>query len=217
MKNNLIWIWLIGLSVMVAFIFAPIKAGGTGVSDEFIEINTPKTDVVEEINPREQEMYDETLRISFIEDKEEWFVEYKNLYNTYPEFLAKQESIYDVFSKKDLDKLFRVVAAEATEGGFQEKVNVAVTIFNRIESKDFGNSIDEVLTETQFSPLKDGRWQTVEVDNTTILACEYAYIFGITEHSAVFFENKHSDVHSSYADFLFEDSIGHKYYLKREN
>lgn len=215
MNKNLIWIWLIGLSIAIALIFVPIQAGGEEVFDlDSFEKEVPETDTVSQ---REQEMYDEMIRIAYIENREEWFKEYKSLFDKYPEFLAKQETIYDVYSDEELDKLFRVVCAEATEGGFQEKVNVAVAVFNRIESDDFEDTIKEVLIESQFSPLKDGRWLEVEVDNTTILACEYAYQFGIIEHNAVFFENENSDVHSSYADFVFEDSIGHKYYEKREN
>ena len=116
-------------------------------------------------------MYDEMIRVAYIEDRKEWFIEYKKLFDKYPEFLAEKESIYDEFSENELEKLYRIVEAEATGGTFHDKVNVAVTIFNIIDNEKFGSTIDEVITPDQFSPLQDGRYYEVAVTEETVLAC----------------------------------------------
>lgn len=159
-------------------------------------------------------MYDEMIRIAYIKDRKEWFIEYKKLFDKYPEFLAKQESIYDVYSDAELEKLFRTVEAEATGGTFQDKVNVAVTIFNRINHEEFGSTIDEVITSDQFSPLQDGRYYKVAVTEETVLACEYAYIFRIIEHDALFFDrtNGNSWAHRNREEVEVDGDNAHRFY-----
>lgn len=196
---------------MIALIFAPIYTNGDEKVEEItVEIETEE-DVVSE---REQEMYDEMIRVAYIEDRKEWFIEYKKLFDKYPEFLAKQESIYDVYSYAELEKLFRTVEAEATGGIFQDKVNVAVTIFNRIDNEEFGSTIDEVITSDQFSPLLDGRYSEVKITEDTILACEYAYIFGIIEHDALYFDATNGDswAHRNLEEVEVDGDNTHRFY-----
>lgn len=205
-------LYIVSLSVMIAFIFAPIY---TYEEEEKVEVNIEEDIATEvEISEREQEMYDEIVRVSYIEDKKEWFVEYKKLYEKYPEYLAKQEEIYDVFNENELEKLFRTVEAEATHGTFQDKVNVAVTIFNRINHEDFGSTIDEIITPDQFSPFMDGRYYEVTVTENTILACEYAYIFGIIEHDALYFDrtNGNSWAHRNLEEVKVNGDNAHRFY-----
>lgn len=205
-------LYIVSLSVMIAFIFAPIY---TYEEEEKVEVNIEEDIATEvEVSEREQEMYDEIVRVSYIEDKKEWFVEYKKLYEKYPEYLAKQEEIYDVFNKNELEKLFRTVEAEATHGTFQDKVNVAVTIFNRINHEDFGSTIDEIITPDQFSPFMDGRYYEVTVTENTILACEYAYIFGIIEHDALYFDrtNGNSWAHRNLEEVKVNGDNAHRFY-----
>lgn len=204
-------LYIVSLSVMIAFIFAPIYT----YEEEKVEVNIEEDIATEvEISEREQEMYDEIVRVSYIEDKKEWFVEYKKLYEKYPEYLAKQEEIYDVFNENELEKLFRTVEAEATHGTFQDKVNVAVTIFNRINHEDFGSTIDEIITPDQFSPFMDGRYYEVTVTENTILACEYAYIFGIIEHDALYFDrtNGNSWAHRNLEEVKVNGDNAHRFY-----
>mgnify|MGYP003291326787 CR=1 FL=1 len=205
-------LYIVSLSVMIAFIFAPIY---TYEEEEKVEVNIEEDIATEvEISEREQEMYDEIVRVSYIEDKKEWFVEYKKLYEKYPEYLAKQEEIYDVFNENELEKLFRIVEAEATHGTFQDKVNVAVTIFNRINHVGFGSTIDKIITPDQFSPLQDGRYYKVVVTKETVLACEYAYVFGIIEHDALFFDrtNGNSWAHRNLEEVKVNGDNAHRFY-----
>ena len=209
MKNKILIILL--LSILIALIFAPIYTNG----DEKVEEITVEIEVEEDtVSEREREMYDEMIRVAYIEDRKEWFIEYKKLFEKYPEFLAKQESIYDVYSDSELKKLFRTIEAEATGGTFQDKVNVAVTIFNRINHEEFGSTIDEVITSDQFSPLQDGRYYKVVVTEETVLACEYAYIFRIIEHDALFFDrtNGNSWAHRNREEVEVDGDNAHRFY-----
>lgn len=205
-------LYIVSLSVMIAFIFAPIYT----YEEEKVEVNIEEDIATEvsEISEREQEMYDEIVRVSHIEDRKEWFVEYKKLYEKYPEYLAKQEEIYDVFNENELEKLFRIVEAEATHGTFQDKVNVAVTIFNRMNHGGFGSTIDEIITPVEFSPLQDGRYYEVIVTQETVLACEYAYIFRIIEHDALFFDrtNGNSWAHRNLEEVKVNGDNAHRFY-----
>ena len=209
MKNKILIILL--LSILIALIFAPIYTNGDEKVEEITVEIEPEEDVVSE---REREMYDEMIRVAYIEDRKEWFIEYKKLFEKYPEFLAKQESIYDVYSDSELKKLFRTIEAEATGGTFQDKVNVAVTIFNRINHEEFGSTIDEVITSDQFSPLQDGRYYKVAVTEETVLACEYAYIFRIIEHDALFFDrtNGNSWAHRNREEVEVDGDNAHRFY-----
>lgn len=205
-------LYIVSLSVMIAFIFAPIYT----YEEEKVEVNIEEDIATEvsEISEREQEMYDEMVRVACIENRKDWFVEYKKLYEKYPEYLVKQEEIYDVFNENELEKLFRTVEAEATNGTFQDKVNVAVTIFNRINHEDFGSTIDEVITPDQFSPFQDGRYYEVVVTEETVLACEYAYIFGIIEHDALYFDrtNGNSWAHRNLEEVKVNGDNAHRFY-----
>ena len=99
MKNKILIILL--LSILIALIFAPIYTNG----DEKVEEITVEIEVEEDtVSEREREMYDEMIRVAYIEDRKEWFIEYKKLFDKYPEFLAKQDSIYDVYSDAELEK-----------------------------------------------------------------------------------------------------------------
>ena len=209
MRNRILIILL--LSILIALIFAPIYINGDEKVEEITVEIEPEEDVVSE---REREMYDEMIRVAYIEDRKEWFIEYKKLFEKYPEFLAKQESIYDVYSDSELKKPFRIIEAEATGGTFQDKVNVAVTIFNRINHEEFGSTIDEVITSDQFSPLQDGRYYKVAVTEETVLACEYAYIFRIIEHDALYFDrtNGNSWAHRNREEVEVNGDNAHRFY-----
>lgn len=204
---------LIALSVLIALIFAPIYTSGT----ENLQENSQEVDVEIEKNTmseKEQEMYDDMIRVAYIEDRKEWFIEYKALFDKYPEFLTEQENIYDSYTEQEIEKLQRVVEAEATGGTFIDKVNVCVTIFNRIKDDRFGETIDEVITSDQFQSLSDGRWQKVEVTEDTILACEYAYLFEMIEHDALFFDatNGNSWASRNLEEVEVEGDNAHRFY-----
>lgn len=78
-------------------------------------------------------------------------------------------------SQKEYDILLRIVEAEATGKDVLAKMLVANVIVNRVNSRSFPGSIEEVVfqrneTRAQFSPLDDGRYYTVTVTNGTVEA-----------------------------------------------
>ena len=150
--------------------------------------------------------------INAITDKEEWFISYKDILTTYSGYIEVQ-TIYDVFSVNEIETFSRIVESEVTGGDFISKVNVANVVLNRVENEQFPNTINEVVfQEYQFSPVADGRFYSVEVSESTILAIEYAYMFEDTTNGALYFESGNNFVHMAYAEYLFTDNVGHHFY-----
>ena len=145
------------------------------------------------------------------EDKKEWFLKYKEFMGN-PKFEDKPETIYDCFSEQELDLLFKVVQAEIGDYSFEQKVNVTNVIFNRVYHECFGETLNDVLIPSQFATIRNGRINRVKVDEDTILACEYAFLFADTTNGALFFD---SDGSLDYK-FLFSDSAHNFYSLKED-
>lgn len=151
------------------------------------------------------------LEQSKAEDKKEWFLKYKDFIDSC-DYEDKPETIYDCFTKQELDLLFRVVQAEIGDYSFEQKVNVVNVIYNRVYHERFGETLSEVLIPSQFKTISNGRINRVKVDENTILACEYAFLFADTTDGALFFD---SDGSLNY-DFLFSDSAHNFYTLNEE-
>ena len=78
-------------------------------------------------------------------------------------------------TQSEYDNLLRIVEAEAGGEDIIGKMLVANVILNRVEDKQFPNSINEVIFQedngvTQFSPISDGRFYTVTVSEETVEA-----------------------------------------------
>ena len=107
----------------------------------------------------------------------------------------------------------KLLKAEVTgENKFESKVNVASTIFNRLESDMFPYSLEEILTApAQCSSYFDGRYTQVEILDETIQACEYAYEFRSTD--ALFFDSCNgTSWAASSRQYLFTDAVNHNFY-----
>ena len=148
-------------------------------------------------------------------NKEEWFKNYKAIQEEYSDWIDKDETIYDYFNQDELELLFRIVETEVRgDTYFDEKVNVASVIFNRIEHEDFPMTLTNVLTEyPQFSSYISGAYRNVEVTDTTILACEYAFQIEDTTNGALWFDstNGHSWAERN-REYVFTDNVGHSFY-----
>lgn len=151
-------------------------------------------------------------------NKEEWFKKYKEIQEEYSDWIDKDETIYDYFEASELELLFRIVETEVRgDTYFDEKVNVASVIFNRMEHEDFPMTLTDILTQRspspQFSSYMSGMYKQVEITDTTILACEYAFQIGDTTDGALWFDSTNG---YSWADknreFLFKDRVGHSFY-----
>ena len=146
-------------------------------------------------------------KVNAITNKKEWFIAYKKMINDYSNVLDKPESIYDYYTEEELSLLFKVVQAEIGDYTFEQKCNVVSVIFNRIEHEQFNNTIYEILTSDQFSTISNGKIHNVIVDEETILACEYVFMFGDTTDGALFFDSNGA---LSYR-YLFNDGV-HNFY-----
>lgn len=164
------------------------------------------------IDFKQRELLRKQKEILNIKDNKEYFLEYKKLIEEYSDWFDPPLNIYDYFDENEIDLLFKVVEAEATAGGFDEKANIASVIFNRLDHEKFGDTLNEILIPSQFSPLLDGRAYKVEITEDTILACEYAFMIDDTTDGALYFEAKGSNVHAAYAEYMFTDQIGHSFY-----
>ena len=185
-------------------------------NDEIVvEIETEPRQIIEEPNIyeiKQKEFLHKEKEISNIQDHKEYYLEYKKLVEEYSEWVDSPITIYECYNNEEIDLLHKVVESEATAGGFDEKLNVACVIFNRIKHEKFGETLEDILTKRQFSPLADGRAYKVEITEDTILACEYAFQMPDVTGGAIYFESKGCNVHAAYAEFLFQDDIGHKFY-----
>lgn len=154
-----------------------------------------------------QEMQVKMAEIETIENKQEYFIAYKNIVSEYSEWLDPPETIYNYYTSEELDLLFRVVQAEIGNYSFEQKCNVVSVIFNRISNSRFPNTMSEILIPSQFSTISNGSIYRVTVDETTILACEYVFMFGDTTGGALFFDSNGA---LNYR-FLFSDKA-HNFY-----
>lgn len=82
-------------------------------------------------------------------------------------------------SRKDLEVLLRIVEAEAGGEDEEGKLLVANVVLNRVASEDFPDTVTEVVFQqnngvSQFSPVRNGRYWTVEISEETITAVERA-------------------------------------------
>jgi len=89
-----------------------------------------------------------------------------------------KEYCYEL-SRKDLEVLLRIVEAEAGGEDEEGKLLVANVVLNRVASEDFPDTVTEVVFQqnngvTQFSPVRNGRYWTVEISEETIDAVERA-------------------------------------------
>ena len=225
--NKMIKIMLSVVIVSLSALVVPLKGHGENIKTEPvavqvaakpIEINIEnfieeqQETIKFEIDKAIEEMNQKMAEIESIEDKKEWFISYKNIIDEYSYIIDPPETIYNCFVEEELNLLFHVVQAEiGDEYLFEQKVNVANVIFNRLEHERFPDTLSEILVYDQFSPISDGRYKEVEVSEDTILACEYAFQIEDTTGGCLFFDSNNTLNYQ----FVFNDSA-HNFYKYRE-
>lgn len=216
MNKRVILTLLVIVAALLVLVFSPFFKGDSEIKNKNQNVIEASSDTkivkapsrtIEEIKREEFDKEIQYLNKTY-EDKEEWFKQYKLLIDDYSHVIEKPGTIYDAYTEEELDLLFRVVQAEIGHGySFTQKANVVSVIFNRIESDKFGNSIGEVLIRSQFSTISNNSIYKVEIEEKTILACEYVYMFGDTTGGALFFD---SNGKLNYK-FLFNDGAHNLY------
>lgn len=145
-------------------------------------------------------------------NKEEYLIQYKNIVETYSYKIDPPETIYDVTTAEEFYFLAQVVEAEIENGSFEQKVNVASVIINRVNSDKFPNTFYEVLKQRkQFTPVLTKIYKNKIPTQSTIYAIEYAYMIEDTTNGALYFHSGKSSWHKNNLNFIFDDGK-HKFY-----
>lgn len=162
-------------------------------TSKVVQTTTPKQIVREQVSQQEQE---EEMEMC-------------------PEFEYSKD-----WSTDDDYLLARIVMAEAEGCNMQTKTLVAMVVLNRVWSDQFPDTIHDVIFEQcangtyQFSPIGNGRWESVEPNEDCYEAIEivkqsaYDYSGG-----ALYFENctDEDNWHSRNLEYLYE-SEGIRFY-----
>lgn len=225
--NKVIKILLSIVIVSLSALVVPLKGHSENIKTESVEVKTIAVEPTEininedvkelpvsinfEIDTAIEEMNQKMAEIESIEDKKEWFIAYKSIIDEYSHIIDSPETIYEYFTEEELDLLFHVVQAEVgDEYSFEQKVNVASVIFNRLEHEKFPDDLSEIIVYDQFSPISNGRYKEVEVSEDTILACEYAFEIEDTTDGCLFFDSNNTLNYQ----FVFNDKA-HNFYSLR--
>lgn len=98
-------------------------------------------------------------------------------------------------SETDYDTLLRIVEAEAGGEDDTGKLLVANVVINRVKSPKFPNSIQAVVYQreggvSQFTPVSDGRINTVIISDSTREVVEQALLGKDISQGALYFVNR---------------------------
>lgn len=130
--------------------------------------------------------------------------------------LDPPETPYNIYTQDDIDLFAKLVEAEATAGDFDNKCNVASVVWNRLNSGEHGDTLRDVIMEDnpiQFSPIADGRINTVTVTDEDYLAIEYTFEIADTTAGSLYFDNVNGETWASRnREYVFTDSINHSFY-----
>jgi hypothetical protein len=141
------------------------------------------------------------------DDKETWYVEYKDILNRFESYIDVPETVYDVYSDNEIYLIQRAVETETFQCSFDSKVNVASVIFNRLNDGRFGDGVNEVIT----SPRQFAYGRKV-ISEDTVLAVEYAFeIEDTTDGCIAFRSDKKPDKWGSWI-YSFSDNAIHHFY-----
>ena len=205
---------LIGISIVVIGKYPTHKQEHIYIIDEvvsaprIIEVqyieNEKETDQLEVIS---QKMQQELSEIESIEDREEWFLTYKDIIFKYYKWFGAPETVFDAYTEDELDLIFRTVETECYDADFISKCNVASVIFNRFESGEFGDTIGEVITSpNQFAYGREC------ITKSTILSVMYVYEMGDTTDGCVAFRSDQCPIKWRNWEYVFTDDVGHNFY-----
>lgn len=163
-----------------------------------------------ELQDKHKRFLDEMAELDNIEDKQEWFVEYKNLIFRYSDVNEIPETVWDVYEKDDVLLICRVVETECYGKDFESKANVASVIFNRINANGvFGKTVNEVITASD--PKQFTYWRK-EISHDTMNAVMYAFEIGDTTDGCLYFHSNNKTDTFSKAKYQFTDDAGHHFY-----
>jgi len=105
---------------------------------------------------------------------------------------SAEQDYSKLLTEQDYTALVKIVEAEATGEDIIGKIMVANVVLNRVNSSRFPNSIYDVVHQkingrAQFSPIDDGRYETVPLSKSTYEAVERALSGEDYSNGALFF------------------------------
>ncbi len=143
---------------------------------------------------------------------------------TYDELVRSIEEGRILLSDEDYNNLLRIVEAEASGEDEKGKILVANVVLNRVADDSFPDTVSEVIFQqnngvTQFSPVANGRFYTVEISEETIEAVDKALAGEDLSQGALYFAaRKHANKKSmrwfdECLEFLFAHG-GHEFFAE---
>ena len=121
-------------------------------------------------------------------------------------------TLYDTYSEEELELLFRVVEAEATDYDVECKSHVASVIFNRLKAGWWGGDLTKsIMAKRQFEVITNGRYKRMEVTEETILACEIAFEQDTSQGALFFDSTKGKSWAHENCEYVFSDDA-HGFY-----
>ena len=110
--------------------------------------------------------------------------------------------------------LMRIAEAEATACSVEERAYIMAVVLNRVASTSFPDTVEAVVfQDNQFSPIKDGRYYSVELTDEDYLALAEIESGNYIDFEGLYFENcKGESWHSrNLTQIETEDTI-HRFY-----
>lgn len=171
-------------------------------AEEIKVLNFTEKDIIQE------RMQKEIIDIENIEDKQEWFLAYKDIIFKYVKYFGIPKTVFDAYTKEEITLMCRTVETECYDQDFESKCNVASVILNRVEQGgEFGNSVTEVITkENQFAYKREN------ITKSTILSIMYVYEIGDTTDGCVAFRSDKCPTTWYGWKHMFTDAAGHHFY-----
>lgn len=146
-----------------------------------------------------------------IEDKEKWFLEYKDICERYADYVPQPISIYDVYTTDEINLLLYMGQTEIGSGSFDAIVNVFDVVWNRQADSKWPNQIKKIVVPGQFA------FNNTRVTERVRLALEYSFMFPDQTGGALAFHSMgQTEKFGSYY-YLFSDSSGHHFYGEKGN
>ena len=209
------------MMVSLSALIVPLEKQGEDVETEFITLQTLTIETTEkqdyevkdvssksEIDLVMEEMNQKIMDIETIEDREEWFLAYRDIIFQYVKWFGIPQTVFDVYTEEEITFICRAVETECYDQDFMSKCNVASVIFNRVnQGGEFGDSVIEVITKkNQFV------YDRENITQSTILSIMYAYEIGDTTDGCVAFRSDKCPMEWYNWEYMFTDDAGHHFY-----
>lgn len=143
-------------------------------------------------------------------------------------------NLFNQLSDEDWEYLYRTARCEAgnwcktyNECGNcsecarakQGQKNVVYVILNRLHSSKFPNNVTDIIfAPKQFSVTKLNKFYTVELTDYLKANVQEAvrdYEEGVSAQGALYFNSISKDYWKSWAEFIFEDEVGHYFFREK--